>query len=42
MKEPCKHQLTRIKILKVTASCETTQLVCAECGEALKPPKTEC
>ncbi len=40
--EKCKHELKRVKVLESTATCETTVLVCMECGQELEPPKTEC
>ena len=40
--EKCKHELTRIKVLKVTATCETTVIICAHCKKELELPKTEC
>ena len=40
--EKCKHELTRVKVLKVTATCETTVIICAHCKKELEPPKIEC
>lgn len=42
IKEVCPHDIAEIKVLESVVTCETTQLVCAQCGEALEPPKTEC
>lgn len=38
----CTHDIAEIKVLESTATCETTVLVCMECGQELEPPKTEC
>ena len=40
--EVCPHDIARIKVISTCVTCETTQLICADCGEALEPPKTEC
>ncbi|MDN3672641.1 hypothetical protein QWY99_06180 [Flavobacterium branchiarum] len=40
--EVCSHDIAEIKIISTCVTCETTQLVCSTCGEALEPPKTEC
>lgn len=40
--EVCSHDIAEIKIISTCVTCETTQLVCSNCGEALEPPKTEC
>ena len=38
----CPHDIAEIKVLYTCVTCETTQLVCEMCGEALEAPKTEC
>ncbi|MBP4139978.1 hypothetical protein [Flavobacterium geliluteum] len=40
--EVCLHDIAEIRTISVECGCETTQLVCAECGKELEPPKTEC
>lgn len=40
--EVCPHDIAEIKVIYTCATCETTQLVCVMCGEALEEPKTEC
>ncbi|MDN3673102.1 hypothetical protein QWY99_08585 [Flavobacterium branchiarum] len=40
--EICPHDIAKIKVIEIVVTCETTQLVCAKCGEALEPSKTEC
>ena len=38
----CPHDISKIKVINACVTCEVTQLVCANCEEALEPPKTEC
>jgi hypothetical protein len=38
----CPHDIAKIKVLESIVTCETTVLVCTECGEELEKPKTEC
>jgi hypothetical protein len=38
----CPHEITKIRVLESIATCETTVLVCMECGLELETPKTEC
>lgn len=38
----CPHDIAIIKVLESIVTCETTVLVCTECGEELEKPKTEC
>jgi hypothetical protein len=40
--EICSHDITEIRVIAAVATCETTVLVCTECGEQLTQPKTEC
>jgi hypothetical protein len=40
--ENCNHSITRVKVLKVTATCETTVVICAHCKKELEKPKTDC
>jgi hypothetical protein len=40
--EICPHDIAEIRVLESVATCETTVLVCTECGEELENPKTEC
>lgn len=40
--EVCPHDIVEIRTLAVTCGCETTVLVCTECGEHLEKPKTDC
>lgn len=42
IKEICPHNIAYIKILNTSCTCETTQLTCSDCEEALEDPKTEC
>ena len=38
----CPHDISEIRVIESIATCETTVLVCTECGEELEKPKTEC
>lgn len=38
----CPHDIAEIKVIESIATCETTVLVCTECGKQLEKPKTEC
>ena len=38
----CPHDIAEIRVIESIATCETTVLVCTECGEELEKPKTEC
>jgi hypothetical protein len=40
--EICTHNISEIRVIKSVATCETTVLVCTECGEHIETPKTEC
>lgn len=40
--ETCPHDIAEIKVITSAATCETTVLVCTECGKQLEDPKTEC
>jgi hypothetical protein len=40
--EVCPHDIAVINVISTCATCETTQLVCADCGQELEEPKTEC
>ena len=40
--EICKHIDQLTEVIEVTATCETTIQVCADCGKQLTEPKTEC
>lgn len=40
--EVCPHDIAEIRVIESVATCETTVLVCIECGEQLTQPKTEC
>lgn len=40
--EVCPHDIAEIKILSVSGTCETSVLVCCNCGEELEEIKTEC
>ena len=40
--EVCPHWIAETRTISVECGCETTQLLCTQCGEALQPPKTEC
>ena len=40
--EICQHDLAVLKVKAVTCNCETTVLVCVQCGEELSEPITEC
>ncbi|WP_175513979.1 hypothetical protein [Flavobacterium degerlachei] len=40
--EVCPHDIAEIRVIESVATCETTQLICTQCGEALEPPKTDC
>lgn len=38
----CPHDIAEIKVLESIVTCETTVLVCTECGEEIEKPKTDC
>jgi hypothetical protein len=38
----CPHDIAETRVIESIATCETTVLVCTECGEELEKPKTEC
>ncbi len=38
----CPHDIACIRVIHTVCTCETTVLVCAECGKELSEPKTEC
>lgn len=40
--EVCPHDIAKIKTLSVSGTCETSVLICCDCGEELEQPKTEC
>ena len=40
--EICPHDIAEIRVIESVVTCETTVLVCTECGEYLSEPKTEC
>jgi hypothetical protein len=40
--EICPHDIAEIKVIESVGTCETTVLVCSECGKELEKPKTEC
>jgi len=40
--EVCPHNIAVIKVIETVVTCETTVLVCTECGKELEQPKTEC
>ncbi len=40
--DDCKHELTKIEVVHVTTTCETTVVVCQICNKWLTKPKTEC
>ncbi len=40
--EVCPHDVAYIKVLDAVCGCEKTVLTCANCGEELEQPKTEC
>lgn len=40
--EQCKHTDTLTQLLESSATCETTIEVCADCGEPVSEPKTDC
>jgi hypothetical protein len=42
IREVCPHDITEIRVIAAVATCETTVLVCTECGKQLTQPKTEC
>lgn len=39
--DQCHHDIAEIKVLDSVATCETTVIVCSDCGEHLSKPKTE-
>lgn len=41
LKKKCSHRLKKITVTNVSATCETTQLVCVTCGKVLKT-ETHC
>ena len=38
----CPHTETHIRVLHTAGTCETTVIVCSECGTQINEPKTEC
>lgn len=42
IKETCPHDIAELKVIAVAATCETTVLICCDCGQELEEPKTEC
>jgi hypothetical protein len=40
--EVCPHDIAETRVIETIVTCETTVLVCTECGEQLSEPKTEC
>jgi len=40
--EVCPHDIAETRVIESVATCETTVLVCTECGKHLTEPKTEC
>jgi hypothetical protein len=40
--EICPHDIAETRVIASVATCETTVLVCTECGQQLSKPKTEC
>lgn len=40
--EICPHDIAETRVIESVATCETTVLVCTQCGEQLSTPKTEC
>jgi hypothetical protein len=40
--EICPHDIAEIRVIESIATCETTVIVCTQCGEHLSTPKTEC
>ena len=40
--EICPHVIAEIRTLTAECGCETTVLVCIDCGKQLSDPKTEC
>jgi hypothetical protein len=40
--EVCPHDIAETRVIESVATCETTVLVCTQCGKHLTEPKTEC
>lgn len=40
--EVCPHDIAETRVIESVATCETTVIVCTQCGEHLSTPKTEC
>ncbi|WP_348814095.1 hypothetical protein [Flavobacterium maritimum] len=40
--EVCPHDIAETRVIESCATCETTVLVCTECGEQLEKPKIDC
>jgi hypothetical protein len=40
--EECKHTNQLTRVLEASGTCETTIEICADCGEPLSEPKTDC
>jgi 50S ribosomal subunit-associated GTPase HflX len=38
----CPHDIAETRVIESIATCETTVLICIECGEELEKPKTDC
>ena len=40
--EVCPHDVAEIRVLNVTCGCETTVIMCVECGKKLSEPQIDC
>lgn len=40
--EICPHDIAETRVIESVGTCETTVLICSECGKELEKPKTEC
>lgn len=40
--EICPHDIAETRVIESVGTCETTVLVCIECGKQLEKPKTDC
>ncbi|HLS12199.1 MAG TPA: hypothetical protein VK050_08555 [Flavobacteriaceae bacterium] len=38
----CQHKIQGIQVIATCVNCETTQVVCTDCGAELEKPKTDC
>jgi hypothetical protein len=40
--EICLHDIAELRVIAVAGTCETTVLICSDCGKELEEPNTDC